>query len=257
MLELKPGRPALVVGEGTERYVAGAIWHHLDVRVRQPTTLINTTDLAGIDLKRYSCVILPGGGYAGWGDKHALKLKTYVNGGGTLIAVGNAATWLDRAEVIELPAADDEQEPDKQEPVEEPKREAAKPFGQARDQAALETIAGAFLETKVDPTHPLAFGFEDERVPVFRNRTLRFHPPENPYQTAAIYGDVIAGYVSQANRKKLQGSAAVFAIPRGEGRVIVLADEPVFRGYVRSTEPFLTNAIYFGPSLKIPPSPKP
>jgi hypothetical protein len=252
MLQLKRSRPALVVGEGTDRYVAGALWHHLDVRVRQPTTLINTDDLAGTDLMSYSCVILPAGSYGGWGDKQATKLKTYVSGGGTLIAIGNAAKWLESTKVIELPTADDEHESE-----EEPKREAMRPFGEARDRAALEKIAGAFLETTVDATHPLAFGFEDERVPVFRNGTLRFHPPENPYQTAAIYGDVIAGYVSQANRKKLKGSAAVFAIPRGEGRVIVLADNPVFRGYVRSTEPFLTNAIYFGPSLKIPPSPKP
>ena len=254
MLELKPSRPALIVGEGTERYTAGAIWHHLDVRVRQPTTLINTNDLARVDLDRYSCAILPGGDYAGWGDKQMSKLKSYVDQGGTLIAVGSAAKWLDAAQIIELPTpkADDktggDEEAAKQDPV---------PFGSARDHAALQRVAGAFLESKVDPTHPLAFGFEDESVPVFRNSTLRFHPPSNPYQTAAVYGDVIAGFVSQANREKLKGSAAVFAIPHGEGRIVVLADNPVFRGYVRSTEPFLTNAIYFGPSLEIPPSPRP
>lgn len=253
MLELKRSRPALVVGEGTDRYVAGSIWHHLDVRVRQPTTLINTNSLTSVDLRDYSCVILPGGSYGGWGARQKANLKTYVDGGGTLIAIGSAAAWLESAEVIKLPKPDKKQQAE----ADGEKEGAAKPFGQARDNAALERIAGAFLETKVDVTHPLAFGFEDDRVPVFRTGTLRFHPPENPYRTAAIYGDVIAGYVSPANRKKLKGSAAVFAIPRGAGRVIVLADNPVFRGYVRSTEPFLTNAIYFGPSLRIPSGPRP
>ncbi|MEL6107916.1 MAG: M14 family zinc carboxypeptidase [Planctomycetota bacterium] len=248
MLELKLSRPALFVGEGTDRYVAGALWHHLDVRVRQPTTLINTIDLARVELNRYSCLIVPSGSYGGWGDKQAARLKAYLDDGGTLIAIGSAAAWLETHELIELADGKDKEE--------EPKSEAPVPFDQARDQAALESIAGAFFAARVDTTHPLAFGFDDERVPIFRNRTLRFNPPENPYQTAAVYGDVIAGYVSEANRKKLKGSAAVFAIPRGEGRVIVLADNPVFRGYVRSTEPFLTNAIYFGPSLKIPSAPE-
>ncbi|MEO1526975.1 MAG: M14 family metallopeptidase [Planctomycetota bacterium] len=249
MLELPTCRPALIVGEGTDRYVAGAIWHHLDVRVRQPTTLINTNDLNRADLDRYSCVILPAGSYTAWGEESKAKLKEYVDDGGTLIAIGNAASWLDSAEVIELPKENDSP---KSETVSSKK---AVPFGDARDHAALERLAGAFLETTIDATHPLAYGFEDDQVPVFRNQTLRFQPPENPYQTAAVYGDVIAGYASQANRKKLKGSAAVFAIPSGQGRVIVLADNPVFRGYVRSTEPFLTNAIYFGPSLRIPTKP--
>lgn len=105
---------------------------------------------------------------------------------------------------------------------------------------------------QIDVTHPLAFGFPDARVPVFRDSVTRFGRASQPYRTAATYDGVIAGYVSQANRERLAGTAAVWAQNVGSGRVILLADNPVFRGYVRSSERFLTNALYLGPTLTVP-----
>ncbi len=46
----------------------------------------------------------------------------------------------------------------------------------------------------------------------------------------------------------------MFVVPGAEGRVIVLVDNAVFRGYVRATEPFFTNAFYSGPSICLPKS---
>ncbi|MGC6548911.1 MAG: hypothetical protein ACON5D_06130, partial [Rubripirellula sp.] len=54
--------------------------------------------------------------------------------------------------------------------------------------------------------------------------------------------------------RDLAGTPAVFVVPVGKGRVIVLADNPVFRGYMRATEPFLTNSLYLGPSIQLPKS---
>jgi hypothetical protein len=129
-------------------------------------------------------------------------------------------------------------------------------FGQAADASALETIAGAFFMTSIDPTHPLGYGFPDAQVPVFRTTTTRYPLPKNPYQTAARYQEVIAGYVSQRNRQQLQSTAAVWVENSGAGRVIAIADAPVFRGYVRSSERFLTNAMYLGPTISVPSAPK-
>ena len=129
-----------------------------------------------------------------------------------------------------------------------------KRFGDAREDAALKSIAGAMFEVEIDSTHPLAYGFSRESVAVFRRGTYHYQRPVNSYQTAGIYGDVIAGYVNDENEKELQGTAAVFVVPVGKGRVIVLADNPVFRGYIRGTEPFFTNALYLGPSIRLPTS---
>ena len=127
-------------------------------------------------------------------------------------------------------------------------------FADASDRAALEQIAGAIFSTQADVTHPLAFGFPQDKIPVFRDTTSQYPLLDNPLATAAIYADVEAGYVSQRNRERLRGTAAVWAQNVGSGRIICLADNPVFRGYFRASERFLTNAILIGPTLSIPSS---
>jgi len=250
-LVLPKSTPLLIVGRGTSAYEAGAIWHFLDHRMGQPATLVDADDIASVDFSEYTCVILPGGSYSQWGAAQADSLRAYVRGGGTLIAMTSSINWLKRFDFLpksEEPAAEPEQA-DKAQTTPRPS------FGEAADARALESIAGAFLNVQVDPTHPLAYGFPDDSVPVFRDHSNRFALPKNPFKTAASYTGVIAGYVSQKNRKSLVDSAAVWAEPIGDGTLILLADHPVFRGYVRSSERFLTNAILLGPVLNIPSSP--
>ena len=45
---------------------------------------------------------------------------------------------------------------------------------------------------------------------------------------------------------------SIVVLSRGRGRVIVMADNPVFRAYWRGTERLLLNAIFFGPLTQVP-----
>lgn len=242
VLDLQECHPLLVVGSGTRAYSAGALWHFLDHRLQQPATLVDAARLGRLDVGSFSCVILPEGTYDDWGSAESEQLEQYARGGGTVIAVGSAIKWLARRKLIELGEM----------PNQTSNGAGWKSFGNARTAAALESVAGAFLQTQVDLTHPLAYGLPDASVPVFRDHSSWFALPENSYQLAAKYDGVIAGYVSQRNRQALSGTAAAWVDPAGSGRFILLADNPVFRGYVRSSERFLTNAILIGPSLRIP-----
>lgn len=256
-IDLVIANPALIVGQGTNAYTAGSLWHHLDVRVEQKMTLIDTTRIQRIKLSNYTVLMMPDGDYNLWGEANAKQLKDYLENGGVLIAVCDALRWLEKHDVFSQYSASpahDESHGKLLESNGEPAKDelVKKRFGDARNDAALESVAGALLDTEIDSTHPLAYGFPDERVPSFRRGAYRYPIPENSYQTAAVYQDVISGYVSSGNRKALKGSAAVFVVPVGKGRIIVLADNPVFRGYIRATEPFLTNSLYFGPSFQLP-----
>lgn len=255
-LDLPIAHPALVVGAGTNAYTAGALWHHLDIRMEQPTTLLKTTTFGNVDLDDYNVLILPDGSYNLWGQAQAKKLKRYLEDGGVVVAVCNSLSWLTANEVVDLGKSESKSEEKEEKDSDTLERTgfSEKRFGNAREDAALKSIAGAIFEVSIDSTHPLAYGFPNESVPVFRRGTYHYQRPENSYQTAGIYGDVIAGYVNEQNAEELQGTAAVFVVPVGRGRVIVLADNPVFRGYMRATEPFFTNAIYLGPSIRLPRS---
>ena len=253
-LDLARSRPALVVGTGTNAYTAGSLWHHLDVRINQPTTLLKTTTFSKVDLDGYTVLILPDGSYSLWGESQANKLRRYLEDGGVVVAVCNSLSWLTANGVVEWSDSEPDEKNEVRDKVTAKSAFLDKRFGDAREDAALKSIAGAMFEVEIDSTHPLAYGFSRESVAVFRRGTYHYQRPVNSYQTAGIYGDVIAGYVNDENEKELQGTAAVFVVPVGKGRVIVLADNPVFRGYIRGTEPFFTNALYLGPSIRLPTS---
>ena len=239
--------PLLVVGEGTSAYTAGALWHYLDHRLRVPSTLVEASRLKNIDLRKFSCVILPSGRFSGWAEAEVDALEHFVEGGGTVIAVSSAIQWLQSQGL----AAGSSKSSGNAEDI----LARNLTFGNARNHRALQSVAGIFFETKVDLTHPLAYGLPDEFVPTFRDHSTRYSMPSNPYEVAAKYTKVIAGYCSQRNRKRLQNSCAVWAEDSGNGRFILLADNPVFRGYIRASERFLSNAILLGPSLNIPTAP--
>ena len=257
LLRIPRCEPVLVVGEGTDRYVAGAIWHHLDHRLALPATIVGTDYFSRASIENASCVVLPSGSYSSWDERQVEAIRGYVRRGGTLIGVASAVRWLAGKKLIELVSDsrnDDERDTDSEEASQEPENRQ-RPFGEARDLAALESIAGAFFHVDADRSHPLAFGFANQTVPVFRDHTTRFPLPANPYRVAATYTGLVAGYASERNVNRITDSAAVWAERSGDGRYILIADNPVFRGYVRSAEKFLTNAMLIGPALKIPSAP--
>ena len=235
----------LVVGEGTSSLDAGALWHFFDHRFELPATIINAEDLSGFDLASYSCVVMPNGSYQTISASGLGKLEDYVAGGGTVVALQSAINWLQAKGLVS-----------KQDPVMEPPTSSTivqpQRFADASDASALESIAGAIFEVKIDATHPLAFGFPDASVPVFRDSETVYPVPSNYLTTAGKYEAVMAGYVSARNRERIANSAAVWAENKGSGRVICIADNPVFRGYFRGSERFLTNAILLGPTLRVP-----
>lgn len=236
----------LAVGDGTSSLDAGAIWYFLDHRLEMPATLVNADSIGRTELRDFTCVILPAGNYSGLGASDVATLETYVSQGGTIVAVDSAIGWLQSQKLLTKHESASGELADEVQ-VAKPRR-----FADAADTAALEGLAGAIFSATVDVTHPLAFGFPDASMPVFRDTTARYPVPSNPLSAAATYDGVLAGYVSGRNRQRLEGTAAVWAENKGSGRIICIADNPVFRGYFRSSERFLTNAILMGPTLRIP-----
>ena len=73
----------------------GAVWRHLDEDLGLHTTLVDCQSFGGQDLRRFNVLVVPEGATRAL-RSHADKLRTWVQGGGTLIALGGAATDLTR-----------------------------------------------------------------------------------------------------------------------------------------------------------------
>ncbi len=84
-----------------------------------------------------------------------------------------------------------------------------------------------------------------------KNSTTILLPSANKYATVAKYTDTpyISGYVSEANIKKIAGTAAILVSAEGAGRIISFADDPSYRSYWHGTDRLLLNAVFFGNQL--------
>jgi len=116
----------------------------------------------------------------------------------------------------------------------------------------LELVAGAILRVDADLTHPLLFGYRDERISLFRTERVILEPSKNPYQTPLRVAKdaLVSGYLSANNQQALAGSAAALVETLGRGTVVVLADHPAFRGLARGANRLLFNAIFHAPQMR-------
>ncbi len=117
--------------------------------------------------------------------------------------------------------------------------------------SGAQVIGGAIFETKLDLTHPLAFGFEHEMLPVFRNHTMFMKRKKGRAMNPVVYTDkpLLAGYISDENEELLQNSAAVAVHTLGRGRIISMVDNPNFRAFWYGTNKLFFNALFFGDSV--------
>jgi len=247
---IKRPEVAMLVGNGISAYQAGAAWHQLNYRCGIPVTLLDATRVGDADLARYTTVILVSGNYNL--NANALeKLQRYVREGGSLIAVSGGTAFAQQ-DILQLPPSEEVTVETQVEPVgsdqEKPQEKETPKFSEARRKAALDLVSGAIFSTEIDTTHPLMFGFEGKRLPVFRGSTslLTSATPEvsNPARYPAE--PLMAGYASEQNEKKIAGSSAITVHAMGRGNVILMIDDPNFRAFWPATSRVFMNAVFFG-----------
>jgi hypothetical protein len=242
---VQPRSVALLVGPGVSAYQSGAVWHQLDHRCRMPVSLIPVSRVGNTDFSRYTTLVLVNGRYdlqAGDVD----RLRRFVDDGGTLIALSGGTAFAQR-QILQLPPAE---VGDISEVVEPKNGETETPkFSEARRRAALNLVSGAIFETEIDTTHPLMFGFESTRLPVFRGSTSLLTAANPQVSNPARYTSepLLAGYASPENQQKIAGTSAVTVHSRGRGQVILMIDDPNFRAFWPATSRVFMNAVFFGP----------
>ncbi|GGD42856.1 M14 family metallopeptidase [Muriicola marianensis] len=243
---VEPPKAAMIIGEGVRSYEAGEVWHLLDTRVHMPITKIPIRSLKGADLDKYNTLVMVSGNYS-FDDKLFGKIKSWAEKGNTLITIGTASKWAIDKKLV------------KEDLIEEKKDTTAvverKPYADAGDNLGKESVGGIIVEAELDLTHPLAFGYQKERIPVYKNNTVWLAPSKNAYATVSKYtqNPVIDGFITDKNRDEfLRKSASLMVSPIGNGRVVMFADNPNFRGSWYGTNRLFLNALFLGNHINVP-----
>jgi hypothetical protein len=246
-------RPEILMATGREVTSgdAGEIWHLLDHEQNIPVSMIDVSELEGASIDRYTHIVLPDGRYGSLTEAFRERLDAWVRAGGVLIATRSAARWVAEHDLSSATFLDEaESEGDADSDVEAP--EAYEDINVWDSEVS---ISGALFETQVDITHPLAFGYRDTMLPVHRIGTDAFAPSDNPFALPVRYAErdpILSGYASEANREMLAGAGMMHAERRGGGSVILFADNPVFRAYMKGSARLVTNALFFGDDFRNP-----
>ncbi len=228
---------AMIVGEGVSSYDAGEVWHHIDQRYHIPLTMIDKRQLYRADMSRYSTLIMVNGQYRDLSKSELNKITDWVKEGGNLILFRNAIGWAIDKEIIRLERAKDKDKSTKgqsQYKLSSPSRGAT-------------VLGGAIFEAKMDLSHPLCYGYDDDQIALFRRGTTLYETPSNSYSTPVNYTNdpVASGYIPRGFDKKAAGRAAITVHQSGGGKVICFQDNLLFRGYWYGGNKLFGNAIFF------------
>ena len=236
---------AVLTGSGVSAYEAGEIWHLLDTRFGMPLTKVDVNQFRRLDLQKYNTLILVSGNYQSLGKSNADRIKNWVAEGNTLIlqrtgieyAMGEG--WITEEKAAVNPSENDGQ------------RLA---YVEASERSGARQIGGSVYEAQLDITHPIGFGYQRNRLNVYRNHAIFMKPSSSPYSTVVAYSNQaqLDGYVHQDWLLYIQESASVLVSPVGRGRAISFVDNPNFRGFWYGTNKMMLNAIFFGSHISVP-----
>ncbi|MGB5555164.1 MAG: M14 family zinc carboxypeptidase [Flavobacteriaceae bacterium] len=231
-------RVAILVGNGVRSYDAGEIWHLFDTRYDMKLTKLDTEYFSGVDLSEYTDLIIPNSyGSTALSKKNADKIKEWVKHGGTLIGYTSVAEWLTKNEFLKLEFKKDS-------------TRVAKniSFAQKQDYNGAQETAGSIFETKLDRSHPINFGYKNDKLALFRNSNVYINPDKESYNNPIQYSNnpLLSGYISKENAALIKNSVPFVVKRLGKGRVIVFTDNTNFRAFWYGTNKLLMNAIFFG-----------
>ena len=234
---IKEPKVAVLVHQGVSGYEAGEVWHFMDQRLKMKVTLLPTDRLGKVDISKYNRIVLPNGSYSGVSAEGKKALKMWLQKGGVAIAWKNGGKWLSDNEFTQV--AYEKATPD---------TIGYKPYEKQNEFSGAQVTGGAIFEAEVDTSHPLAYGLERNRIPLFRNHNLVIKKSKNPYAHPLRYtaSPLLSGYVSEENLERLKNTPATQVSNVGYGKVITLTDNPNFRAFWYGTNKLYMNALFFG-----------
>ena len=241
----KPVKVGLLVGEGVNSYEAGEVWHLMDTRIHMPLSKIRLSQFSRVPLDNYTSLIIVSGSYNQLTKTDIEKINNWVKKGNTLITIAKGSSWAIEKELVK-------------ESLLEPSNDSIfsrKNYVSAAENIGRERIGGAILKVDIDLTHPLAFGYRDSSIPVYKNNNVFINKTKDHYSSVGVYSKDphIDGYISEKNLKNnFKNTASLIVSRLGSGRVVMFADNPNFRGSWYGTNKLFLNAIFFGNNINVP-----
>jgi hypothetical protein len=244
---LNPVKVLLVGGKGVSQYESAEVLFYLDDTLSIPVTVVEQQRLAKIDLSTYSHIVMVDGEYRALRKTAANKIDAWLNKGGVIFGQKRGAKWLSESKMLAMNFV-------KKDELDQLFDSENLQYQDKEKLAGRKRIAGAIFQSVLDTSHPLAYGYTDSNLPLFRNSTLIMQHTTKPFLSLANYSaaPLMSGYADQNMVNRIAHTSAIVAHNRGRGRVIASSDNLTFRGYWLGSAKLLANSLFFAKAFSTP-----
>ena len=228
---------AVLSGEGTSSLSYGEIWHFFEQQLKYPITSINTDNLSRTNLDNFNVLIIPNGYYGSvLNEGNMTKLKDWVRSGGKVIAIDRALQSFAGKDGFSLKT---------KEAQDEEKKDNLTAYADRERESSNNRITGAIFNTKVDNTHPMAFGYSDHYFTLKRGNSA-YSLLDSGYNVSHIEDTkVFSGFAGKTAVKTLDQTLVFGEERMGSGSFIYMVENTLFRSFWENGKLFLVNSIFF------------
>jgi hypothetical protein len=234
---VNPPKVAMLAGNGTSSLSYGALWHFFDQQLKYPVTRIDTNDFSSTDLSKFSTLIIPEGYYGRQlNERNMEMLNDWLSKGGNMIVIGRAAQSFEGRDGFGLKSK--ENKPDESDPL--------LPYDKRERESAKNLITGAIFKIKLDNSHPLAFGYDEDYFSL-KLDSMSYDYLQTGYNVGYLTENTqkASGFAGSKALKSMSKTVVFGEESHGRGSVIYMIDNPLFRSFWENGKLLLSNAIFF------------
>lgn len=232
---LRAPRIAVLSGPSVSPFALGEVRYFLEQEIDYPATLIDVEQLGNARLYDYDVLVMPGGSYSGLrGEGKLEELKNWIRGGGRLIALESALDLLSGDEdfgLVEKAGSDSADVP-------------LTYFGDRGRAGIADEVPGSIFSVRLDPSHPLAFGYPDTYYSLKRGDAAYAYLQDG-WNVGTIGEDALrSGFAGHKALTRLNDVLVFGEKPLGRGSVVYMVDNPLFRGFWENGKLLMANALF-------------
>jgi hypothetical protein len=240
---IKAPRVALLTGENVSSYSAGEIWNFFDNELKYKITLVNANDFDRVNWSDYDVIIMPDGRYRFLSEKSSAdKLEKWISSGGRVVAMESAVGQLSKLDWSNIKAkvANEEDSNSKKDPY-----AALRPYSERERAGIAEFTPGAIFKVDVDNSHPLMYGYPKHYYTLKMDNAVYEFIKEGGWNAGVIKKEnQLAGFVGHKLSPKLKDGLLFGVQELGNGAVVYLADNLLFRNFWENGKLMFSNAIF-------------
>ena len=242
---LKVPKVVLLSGKGVSSTEFGAAWFYMQETIDYPVSVVEVNNFNRLKLMDYNTLILADGDYT-FSEEQQKKIGEWIKNGGNVIAMNGALSLFDGKEGYALsPFASDE---DKLNSEKENDSIALKErfldFHDSERREISKSIPGAIIENVLNKTHPLSFGLGDKYFSL-KTDSNHYSLLKNAVNVAYVPKDYKSyGFIGNQVKKKLNNTVSFAVEHKGDGTIVYMIDNPLFRGFWENGNVLFSNALF-------------